>query len=122
MTLIDDYLKKVEPVKKKELKRIRTLAREIVPGAEEAIVYGMPTLKYQGMPFLGFDAHKNHIGIYPFSGKVIPELKDQMQDYETTRGAIRVPLDNPMSKSMLRKVINCRLKGIRTETTAKRRP
>jgi uncharacterized protein YdhG (YjbR/CyaY superfamily) len=48
--------------------RIRTLAKQAVPGAEEAITYGMPTLKYKGKPFLGFDAHKNHIGIYPYSG------------------------------------------------------
>jgi uncharacterized protein YdhG (YjbR/CyaY superfamily) len=121
MTVIDDYLKKIEPLKKKELKRIRTLAQEIVPSAEEAIVYGMPTLKYQGKPFLGFDAHKNHIGVYPYSGQVIKALKDELQEYEVSKGAIRVPPENPISKGVLRKVINLRLKAIREETTAKRR-
>ena len=67
MTHIDDYLTKVEPSKRQELERIRALAKKIVPGSEEAIVYGMPTLKYQGKPFLGFNAHKQHIGIYPYS-------------------------------------------------------
>jgi hypothetical protein len=51
MTVIDDYLITVEPSKRKELERIRALAKQTVPGAEEAIVYGMPTLKYQGKPF-----------------------------------------------------------------------
>ena len=55
MTALDNYLTTVEPVKRKELERIRALAKQAVPGAEEAIVYGMPTLKYQGKPFLGFD-------------------------------------------------------------------
>jgi hypothetical protein len=62
MTIIDDYLTNVEAPKRKELERIRSVAKKIVPSAEETISYGMPTLKFQGKPFLGFDAHKNHSG------------------------------------------------------------
>ena len=100
MTVIDDYLTTVEPSKRKELERIRALAKQTVPSAEEAIVYGMPTLKYQGKPFLGFDAHKHHIGIYPYSGQVIETLKDQLHDYGLSKGAIRVPLDHPISEAL----------------------
>lgn len=114
MTLIDDYLSKVEPSKRQELERIRTLARKIVPGAEEAIVYGMPTLKYQGKPFLGFNAHKQHIGIYPYSSQVIETLKDQLHDYGFSKGAIRVPLDHPISEELLKHIIDERLKQITT--------
>ena len=45
MTVIDDYLTNVEAPKRSELERIRRLAKKIVPSAEEAIVYGMPTRK-----------------------------------------------------------------------------
>jgi uncharacterized protein YdhG (YjbR/CyaY superfamily) len=112
MTVIDDYLTTVEPSKRKELEHIRALAKETVPGAEEAIVYGMPTLKYQGKPFLGFDAHKQHIGIYPYSGQVIETLKDQLHDYGVSKGAICVPLDHPLSEEMLKRIIHIRLKEI----------
>jgi uncharacterized protein YdhG (YjbR/CyaY superfamily) len=112
MTVIDDYLTTVEPSKRTELERIRTLAKKTVPSAEEAIVYGMPTLTYQGKPFLGFDAHKNHIGIYPFSGQVIEELKDELHEYGFSKGAIRVPLDHPISEEMLKQIIQHRLKQI----------
>lgn len=112
MTSIDDYLTNVEPAKRKELERIRTLAKKIVPDAEESISYGMPTLKYQGKPFLGFDARKNHIGIYPYSNQVIEELKDQLQDFGFSKGAIRVPLDHPISEEMLAQIIQHRLKQI----------
>lgn len=115
MSVIDDYLKTVEASKRRELKRIRALAKEVVPNADEAIVYGMPTLKYDGKPFLGYNAHKNHIGIYPYSAAVIDALKDELEKYGLSRGAIRVPLDDPISKSTLRKVINCRLKAIRAQ-------
>jgi len=115
VSAIDDYLKKVEPSKKKALARIRALAREVVPSAEEAISYGMPTLKYQGKPFLGFDAHKNHIGIYPYSGHVIEKLKEELREFQFSKGAIRVPLDKPISKTTLRKVIALRLNAIRAD-------
>lgn len=115
MTVIDDYLKKIEPSKKKALERIRVLGKEVVPGAEEAISYGMPTLKYRGEPFLGFDAHKNHIGIYPFSGHIIETLKKELSEYRSTKGAIQVPLDKPIPKATLRKVINARLQAIRAD-------
>jgi uncharacterized protein YdhG (YjbR/CyaY superfamily) len=115
MTVIDEYLKKIGPSKKKALERIRDLAREIVPSAEEAISYGMPTLKYKGQPFLGFDAHKSHIGVYPFSGHIIETLKDELSEYRSTKGAIQIPLDNPISKTTLRKLIDRRLKAIRAD-------
>ncbi len=110
MSLIDDYLKNVEPSKRKELERIRALAKEIVPEAEETISYKMPTLTYEGKAFLGFDAHANHIGIYPYSGKVIPQLKDELSEYTVSKGAIQVPLDHPISKELLKLVITTRLK------------
>ena len=110
MSVIDDYLKKVAPAKREQLERIRLLAKEIVPDAEETISYKMPTLTYAGKAFLGFDAHANHIGIYPYSGKVIPQLKDELQDYEVSKGAIRMPLDKPISKQLLKLLITTRLK------------
>ena len=113
MTPIDEYLAKIEPAKRKALERIRALAKKAVPDADETISYGMPTLKYQGKAFLGFDAHAKHIGVYPYSGRVIEMLGDTLRAYETTKGAIRVPLETPIPESVLRAVIDCRLEAIR---------
>ena len=112
---IDDYLAKVDAKKRESLERIRKLAIKAVPDADETISYGMPTLKYRGKPFLGFAAHTHHIGIYPFSGRVIETLGEALGDYETTRGAIRVPLETQIPESTLRAVIMCRLEAIRAE-------
>jgi len=118
MNPIDAYLATVEPAKRKELRRIRALAKKAVPTAEEVISYGMPTLKYAGKPFLGFDAHAQHIGIYPYSGQVVKELRERLRDYQTSSGAIRIPLDRPISERLLRAVIACRLKAIRAAKKA----
>jgi uncharacterized protein YdhG (YjbR/CyaY superfamily) len=120
MSLIDDYLESIEPSKREQLQRIRMLAKEIVPGAEETVSYNMPTLTYEGKAFLGFDAHANHIGIYPFSGRVIPQLKDELRKYDVSKGAIRIPLDRPISRRLLKLVIACRLETIRAESCRNR--
>ena len=119
MIVIDDFLKKIEVSKRKELERIRSLAKKTVPDAEEVISYGMPTLKYQGKSFLGFDAHKNHIGIYPYSGQVIETLKDQLREYGLSSGAIRIPLDKPIPENLLKQIINCRLEQIKADMKSK---
>src|SRR5438105_3946359 len=113
MTVIDDYLKKIEPGKRRELERIRRIARKIVPEEEEAIAYGMPTLKYHGRAFLGFDAHLHHIGIYPFSGEVIEVFKEKLTGFEFSKGAIRVLLDKPIPEELLKELILYRLEMIK---------
>ena len=118
MTPIDEYLAKLEPAKRSALERIRALAKKAVPEAEETIGYGMPTLKYRGQPFLGFAARAKHIGVYPYSSHVIETLSEKLRGYETTKGAIHVPLAAPIPESTLRAVIDCRLKAIRANDTA----
>jgi len=114
MTPIDEYLKKVEPAKKKELERIREIAKKIVPDAEEVISYGLPTLRYKGKSFLGFDAHIHHIGIYPYGGEEIEVFKDILtkHNYGFSSGAIRVPYDHPIPESLLKKIIDYKISRI----------
>lgn len=63
MSVIDDYLKEFEPPVSTELERIRSIAQNLLPGYEETITYGMPTIKYRGKSIIGFSARKNHVGI-----------------------------------------------------------
>ena len=113
VTPIDEYLAKVEPQKRRALERIRALAKAAVPDAEETIGYGMPTLKYRGKAFLGFAARSRHIGVYPYSGRVIETLAEELRDFKTTKGAIQVPLETPIPEPTLRAIIDMRLQAIR---------
>jgi len=114
MTIIDGYLKKIEPTKRKQLERIRAIAKQVVPDAKEVISYGMPTLQHKGKSFLGFNAHANHIGIYPYGGEEIEIFKDELSKnkYEFSSGAIRVPYDKPIPESLLKEIIKHRIKRI----------
>jgi uncharacterized protein YdhG (YjbR/CyaY superfamily) len=79
-------------------------------------MYGMPTLKYRDKPFLGILAHKNHLGIYPYSGRILPQLKSELRDYKYSSGALRVAWDKPMPATLLKRIIRLRLAAIRAES------
>ncbi|HVV67091.1 MAG TPA: DUF1801 domain-containing protein [Candidatus Saccharimonadales bacterium] len=109
MSLIDDYVQKFEPPIRNELERIRSIAKSLLPDCEETISYGMPTIKYRDKSIIGFDAHKNHIGIYPFSGHVISEI-EELKNYKTTKGAIQENLGQPLPDSLIEKIIRERVR------------
>ncbi len=115
MSVIDDYIKNIGPTKQVELERIRQIAKELVPDADEVISYGMPTLQLRGQSFLGFDAHANHLGIYPFGGEEIEVFKAQLEElnYEFSKGAIRVPYDRPFPKKLLVEIIQHRINRLK---------
>jgi|SRR5579871_4636505 len=114
MTVIDEYLQKIETSKRMQLERIRKIAKQIVPDAQEVISYGMPTLRFKGKSFLGFNAHTNHIGVYPYGGEEIRTFKDKLMKlgYRFSSGAIRVPFDNEIPEDLLREIIQFRIKRL----------
>lgn len=114
MSVIDTYLKTIDQAKRKELERIRKIAKQVVPNAEEKISYGMPTLTYKGKSFLGFNAHTKHIGIYPYGGEEIEIFKQELvvHGFTYSKGAIRVPYDKPFPEELLKKIILHRINRI----------
>lgn len=114
MSVIDDYLKNIEPEKRKNLERIRKIVKSVVDGAEDSINYGMPTLKYKGKAFLGFNVLKNHIGIYPYGGEEIEVFKKELVDegFKFSKGGVQVPFDKTFPEDLLKKIILHRIKRI----------
>lgn len=114
MTAIDDYLQRIDPEKRKQLERIREIAKRIVPQAQETISYGMPTLQYKGKSFLGFNVHARHIGIYPYGGEEIALFKHDIEAlaFGFTKGAIQVPYDKQMPEQLLSAIIKHRIARI----------
>jgi uncharacterized protein YdhG (YjbR/CyaY superfamily) len=52
---------------------------------------------------------KKHCSYFPFSGKTIATLADELAGYETSSGAIRFDPDKPLPASLVRKVIKTRM-------------
>ena len=83
-----------------------------MPEAEEGINYGMACFTYKGKPFLSFVTRKKIPGLYPFSGKVIDTLHDQLGGFSLTSGTIRFGAVEPIPEALLKMIIATRLKEI----------
>jgi uncharacterized protein YdhG (YjbR/CyaY superfamily) len=102
------YNKAPQPHKKTMLAMRKTIL-SIVPEAEEVVSYGMPAFKVDGNIVAGILHAKNHVGYYPFSGSIVKLFPQELKNYSTTKSAIHVPVDKPLSKTLLRKLIRARI-------------
>jgi len=88
---------------------MRKAILEIIPRAEEVVSYGMPAFKLNGNIVAGLLSNKNHVGYYPFSGSVLHLFPKELSKYSTTKSAIHVPIDKPLPKGLMAKLIKARI-------------
>ena len=110
---IDEYLVSLDDQKRTALQELRKTILGIIPNAEECISYGMPAFRLEGKVIAGFAAFKNHLSYLPHSGSVFRELSDELAGYESTPGSLHFPIDRPLPKTLVRKLIATRLKEVR---------
>lgn len=112
VTEIDDVLAGLEEPKRSTLASLRRMILEILPDAEQGISYRIPAFKIGGCAVAGFSAFKEHCSYFPFSGGVLGQLVDELAGYKKTKSSLHFPIDKPLPKSLLRKLIQLRLHEI----------
>jgi uncharacterized protein YdhG (YjbR/CyaY superfamily) len=88
---------------------MRNRILEIIPDAEEVVSYGMPAFKLDGRVLAGLLANKKHVGYYPFSGSILHLFPEELAKFSTTKSAIHVPVDKPLAKGLIKKLIRARI-------------
>jgi uncharacterized protein YdhG (YjbR/CyaY superfamily) len=106
---VDEYLRGLEEPKRGTLQALRRTILEIVPEAEQAISYGVPAFRVSGKAVAGFGAFRDHLSYLPFSGSVLPQLADELEGYTMTTSALHFPVDRPLPKTLVKKLIAVRL-------------
>jgi len=106
---VDAYLRAVEEPKRSTLETLRRSILEIVPHAEQVISYRVPAFRVDGKIVAGFAAFKDHLSYLPFSGSVLGQLADELDGYTMTKSSLHFPVDRPLPKVLVRKLIAARL-------------
>jgi uncharacterized protein YdhG (YjbR/CyaY superfamily) len=106
---IDEYLSGVEEPRRSTLQALRTVILEILPDAEQVISYRVPAFRVRGTTVAGFAAFRNHLSFLPFSGSVLPQLGAELDGYSMTKSALHFPIDTPLPKPLVKKLIAVRL-------------
>jgi uncharacterized protein YdhG (YjbR/CyaY superfamily) len=103
---VDAYIAAFPPEIRLILERIRQIAREVAPQAEERISYGMPALFQDGV-LIYYAAFKKHIGLYPPVADAA--LRSQLARYAGPKGNLKFPLDAPIPYELVGQVVAARL-------------
>ena len=109
---IDAYLAIVEEPKRSSLEQLRRTILEVIPDAEQGISYGMPAFRLNGKVVAGFAAFKNHLSYLPHSGSVLPKLEEDLAGYKGTKGSLQFPIDQPLPKPLVEKLIRTRVEEL----------
>lgn len=106
---IDEYISSFPEEVQKVLQQIRKTIFEAVPKGEEAMKYGMPTLRFNGKNVVHFAAFNNHFGFYP-APSGIEEFKKELAPYIAGKGTIQFQKNKPIPYELIKKVTLFRVK------------
>lgn len=111
----DDYLSGVPQPARGTLEELRRRIKTAVPEATETISYRMPTFNYKGKHLLGIAASKNHCSLH-LMGYIPAELEDDLDQYDTSKGTIRFPMDKPLPNALVKKIAKVRVAQVESTT------
>lgn len=105
---IDDYINSFPKDVQLILTNIRMVIRKEAPNATEAMRYAIPTFIENGN-LVHFAAFKKHIGFYALpSGNLA--FQKEISKYKNGKGSIQFPLDEPIPYTLIKKIVQFRLK------------
>ena len=108
---LQNYYKNVADISKDQLISLREFIRSLLPESEEIISYGIPTFVMDGKSIVGIGGWNNFVSLYPFGNEPIKKLAEELKDLKTSKGAIQLPLNKPLPKSLIKKVIELKIKS-----------
>jgi uncharacterized protein YdhG (YjbR/CyaY superfamily) len=106
---IEGYLAVLNDDQRAVLQKLRTIIRAAAPQAEECISYGLAAFRLDGKPLVGMGAAANHCAFYLMSGSTVGAHADVLKEYDTSKGAIRFPADQPLPAALVRKLVKARI-------------
>jgi uncharacterized protein YdhG (YjbR/CyaY superfamily) len=108
---VDDYIAGFPQGVQRRLREIRGTIKKAAPKADESISYGIPAFKLNG-PLVYFAGYREHVGMYPMTRVVRAKLEAALAPYtpKGTKATLRFPLDKPIPRTLLTKIVKIRVK------------
>src|SRR5262245_33131429 len=107
-TTIEEYIDAAPEETRAKLKQLHEIIRKAAPGATEGLKWRMPAYSYEKI-LVTFAVFKNHIGFYPMPS-AIKAFTKELSSYQTASGSVQFPLDQKLPVSLIRKMVQFRVK------------
>jgi uncharacterized protein YdhG (YjbR/CyaY superfamily) len=76
---------------------------------EECISYAIPAVRLNGRLLVGFAAWSNHCSFYPMSSKTLKKFRNELRNFQTSKGTLRFSPDKPMPVALVKKLLKARI-------------
>jgi uncharacterized protein YdhG (YjbR/CyaY superfamily) len=106
---IDEYLAGVNADHRDALQKLRETIHGVAPKAEECISYGIPAFHLNGRSLVFFGAWANHCAFYPGSSATLKKFRNELSDFQTSKGTLRFSPDKPMPVALVKKLVKARI-------------
>ncbi len=118
---IDEYLASVNANHRDALQKIREAIHAVATNAEECISYGIPAFRLNGRSLVFFGAWANHCALYPGSSATLKKFRNELRDFQTSKGTLRFSPDNPLPVALVKKLVKARVAQIDNDRTRSKR-
>jgi uncharacterized protein YdhG (YjbR/CyaY superfamily) len=105
----DAYLAALSEEQRAALGKLRKTIRAAAPKAEEGISYGLAAFRLEGRPLVGLGASAKHCALYLMSGSTVADHAAELKGYDTSKGTIRFPANQPLPAALVRKLVKARI-------------
>ena len=108
-TEIDAYISALPPDQRAALTELRARLKALLPDHLEVMSYAMPGFRQpgpKGRMVAGYAAFTRHLGLYPHSGSVIPQI--DCTPFQTSKSGVLFTPDRPLPDALLRQIIATR--------------
>jgi uncharacterized protein YdhG (YjbR/CyaY superfamily) len=108
----DAYFAALPRDKRAAMDKVRKAIHAAAPGVEECVSYGLPAFRYNGKVLAALGAAENHCAYYPMSGTTVDQLKEELKEYDTSKGTIRFPANKALPQRLVAKLVKARIAEI----------
>jgi uncharacterized protein YdhG (YjbR/CyaY superfamily) len=106
---VDAYIAAQPPDQREALAALRARLKALLPDHLEVMSYAMPGFRQpgpKGKMVIGYAAFAKHLGLYPHSGTVIPQI--DCSPFRTSKSGVLFTPDRPLPDALLRQIIQTR--------------
>ena len=106
---VEAYLSALPADQQAALRALRATLARLLPDHVECMSYAMPGFRQpgpKGRMVAGYAAFAKHLGLYPHSGSVIPQI--DCAPFKTSKSGVLFTPDQPLPDALLRQIIEAR--------------
>ena len=106
---VDAYLTAQSPAFRAALDCLRGQLKTLLPDHIECLSYAMPGFRQpgpKGKMVAGYAAFTHHIGLYPHSGSIIPQI--DCSPFQTSKSGVLFAPDTPPPLALITRIIRAR--------------